>query len=237
MTKRNRDNGTMARFLIACPESVPKQWNNSTASVPASEAYEVLIRKLLVMPQRMDDFGKPEPTVVPLSEDALSLFVPWYDNHNEDLQTQPENLRATWSKLEAYVLRLALVFCLVRDTDTPPETVDVASIQGAIAIVDWFKDEALRIESVVDMDEETENLQALVDLIRSNDGTMSPRELQRKGHRFGKTARNAEQWLEKVVEAGYGRWENRKKERGPAVRCVMLARDSRKCRSTTMEVS
>ena len=237
MTKRNRDNGTMARFLITFPESPPKQWNNCTTSLPATEAYNQLIRGLLANQQRMDDFGKPEPTVVPLSEEAMEVFKPWFDKHNKGLQGQPENIRATWSKLEAYVPRLAMLFCLVREPATAPATVDVGSVQRAIEVVDWFKEEALRIESLVDMDEETENLQALVDLIRGNAGSMSPRELQRKGPRYGKTSRNAEQWLEKVVEAGYGRWENRKQERGPATKCVILARDSQNDRSKTKEVS
>ena len=208
-----------------------------TGSLPAAETYERLIRGLLTNPQRMDDFGKPEPTVVPLSEEAKEVFKAWYDKHNKELEGQPENIRATWSKLEAYVPRLALLFCLVREPDTTPATVDVGSVQRAIEVVDWFKEEALRIESLVDMDEETENLQALVDLIRGNGGNMSARELQQKSRKYGKTARNAEQWLEKVVEAGYGRWENRKQERGPATKCVILARDSQNDRSKTKEVS
>ena len=237
MTKRNRDNGTMARFLIAFPESPPKQWNDCTTSLPAAEAYERLVRRLVENQQRMDDFEKPEPTVVPLSEEAKEVFKAWYNNHNKELDGQPENIRATWSKLEAYVPRLALLFCLVGDPATPPATVDMNSVQRAIEVVDWFKKEALRIESLVDMDEETENLQRLVDLIRSNGGSMSPRELQRKSPRYGKTSRKAEQWLEKVIEAGYGRWENRKKERGPATRCVILASSSQNDRSKTKEVA
>jgi len=237
MTKRNRDNGTMARFLIAFPESPPKQWNTCTTSLPATEAYDQLIRRLLANEQRMDDYGRPEPTIVSLSEEAREVFKVWYDKHNKGLQGQPENIRATWSKLEAYVPRLALLFCLVSELDIPPATVDVDSMQRAIEVVDWFKQEAQRIEALVDMDEETENLQALVDLIRSKDGIMSARELQQKSRKYGKTARNAEQWLEKVVEAGYGRWENRTHNKGRPSRYVILASSSQNDRSKTKEVA
>jgi hypothetical protein len=237
MTKRKRSNGTMARFLIAFPESPPKQWNDCTTSLPATEAYDQLIRRLLANPQRMDDFGSPEPTLVPLSVEAKEVFIPWHDKHNIESGVQPENISAAWSKLEGYVPRLALLFCLVSESDIPPATVDVDSVKRAIEIVEWFKQEAQRIEALVDMDEETENLQALVDLIRSKDGIMTARELQQKSRKYGKTARNAEQWLEKVVEAGYGRWENIKKERGPATRCVILASSSQNDRSKTKEVT
>jgi hypothetical protein len=125
----------------------------------------------------------------------------------------------------------------VSESDIPPATVDVDSVKRAIEIVEWFKQEAQRIEALVDMDEETENLKRLVDLIRRNDGIMSARELQQKSRKYGKTARDTEQWLEKVVEAGYGRWENIKKERGPATRCVILASSSQNDRSKTKEVA
>jgi len=52
-----------------------------------------------------------------------------------------------------------------------------------------------------------ENLKTLVDLIHRNGGSIGTRELLQKTRRYGRKSILVEQWLELVVELGYGRWE------------------------------
>jgi len=225
MSNQKRDNGTMARYLIAFPESPPKRWATTGTPSLVTESYERLINGLLALEQQMDDFGHPSPTVLPLSITARDLYGEWYDLHNIEMESQSEHLRATWSKLEAYAPRLALLFCLVKAQESAgqePDEVDYESMQSAIAVVDWFKVESVRLDALVDSDSETHLIIEVVDLIKRNGGSMSSRELQQKSHRFGRKASNAEAWLNKVVEHGYGTWESRKNSQGLSTRHVTL---------------
>jgi hypothetical protein len=215
----------MARYLIAFPESPPKRWATTGTHSLVTESYEQLINGMLALEQQIDDFGHPSPTVLPLSNTARDLYGEWYDLHNIEMESQSEHLRATWSKLEAYAPRLALLFCLVKaqgSAGQEPDEVDYESMQSAIAVVDWFKVESVRLDALVDSDSETHLIFEVVDLIKRNGGSMSSRELQQKSHRFGRKASNAETWLNKVVEHGYGTWESRKNSRGLSTRHVTL---------------
>jgi hypothetical protein len=228
----------MARYLIAFPESPPKRWATTGTPSLVTESYEQLINGLLALEQQMDDFGHPSPTVLPLSNTARSLFGEWYDQHNIEMESQSEHLRATWSKLEAYAPRLALLFCLVNSQATEgeePSEVDFESMKSAIAVVDWFKGESVRLDALVDSDSELHLILEVVDVIKRNGGSMSSRELQQKSHRFGRKARNAETWIGRVVEHGYGTWETRKNSRGFTTRYVTLRDNTKNKKSTIKE--
>ena len=238
MSNQKRDNGTMARYLIAFPESPPKRWATTRTHSLVTESYEQLINGLLSLEQQMDDFGHPSPTVLPLSNTARDLYGKWYDLHNIEMESQSEHLRATWSKLEAYAPRLALLFCLVKAQERAgqePDEVDYESMQSAIVVVDWFKVESVRLDALVDSDSETHLILEVVDLIKRNGGSMSSRELQQKSHRFGRKASNAEAWLGRVVEHGYGTWETRKNSQGLSTRCVTLKDNTKNKKNTIKE--
>jgi hypothetical protein len=238
MSNQKRDNGTMARYLIAFPESPPKRWATTGTPSLVTESYEQLINGLLALEQQMDDFGHASPTVLPLSNTARALFGEWYDQHNIEMESQSEHLRATWSKLEAYSPRLALLFCLVKAQVKEGEErseVDFESMKSAIAVVDWFKGESVRLDALVDSDSELHLILEVVDVIKRNGGSMSSRELQQKSHRFGRKVRNAETWISRVVEHGYGTWETHKNSRGLTTRYVTLRDNTKNKKSTIKE--
>ena len=239
MSKKNRSNGTAQRFLIAFPESQPKSWSTSNPSEECVQRYVDLLENLLDIPLLLDDRGEPISAKLKLSAQAVGLYSTWYDKHNLDAQVLDDDLSSAWSKLEAYVPRLALLFTIVEYVEDLPmlEEIDVKNMQQAIDIVEWFKAEYAYIYEFMDSDEETDSLLELVRLIRSRGGTMSTRELMRASRRYGKTVAETDAWLEALVEQGYARWSREKKGTGPAVRSATVIFDSDDAQDGDKEVA
>ena len=118
----------------------------------------------------------------------------------------------TWSKLEAYAARLALVIhCLRSAADDAvlesPDVVDVASMKSGIELAQWFKAEARRVYALLSETDDDRIQRRLVEWVGRKGGAVTVREVQ-QGHRQFRTAPEAESALGALVKAGYGKWES-----------------------------
>jgi len=127
-------------------------------------------------------------------------------------------LAATWSKLEGYAARLALIVHLIRWAAGDPtlgdaDVVDERSVKAGVGLSTWFGHEARRVYGILGEDPEQREHRRLVEMIQSREGAVTTREVQRSSRKYA-NAKDAEQALETLVEAGVGVWEDPKP--GPA---------------------
>lgn len=209
-----RNNGLMARLLLAMPPRRPKQWTESDISEGADVAYRHVVDRLLSLDFGTDENGNPVPVALPLSPEAKAKFVRFFDANNREQSLLGEDLSAAWSKLEAYAPRLALLIQLVRwaaEGDTPATTdaVDEQSMEAAIVLVKWFANEAKRVYALLgngDDSEETQRRQQAIEAVQAHGGRITVRGLMRSRAGF-KSADDAEKTLNALVASGLGRWE------------------------------
>lgn len=205
------DNGMAARLLLAMPPRRIKIWNDR--GIPESleaELAEILDRLLALEPNVPDD-GAPYPVDVPLSAEALKLFVKFHNEHNAELIELHGEEAAAWCKLEGYAARLALVVHCVRAAagDASLSTlgaVDEDSVAAGVTLARWFGYETRRIYAVLRESEQDRELRRLSEVIERTGGQVSVREWQRIRHH--KTAEAAKAELNALVEAGWGRWQS-----------------------------
>lgn len=209
-----RDNGLLARLLVAMPPRRPKQWSEADVSEESDAAYRHIVERLLSLDFGADEHGNPVPIVLPLSPDAKAKFVRFFNAHNREQSLLGDDLSAAWSKLEAYAPRLALLMQLVRwaaEGYTPATTsaVDEQSMEAAIVLVKWFANEAKRVSALLgngDDSEESRRRCLAIDAAKQHGGRITVRALMRSRAGF-KSADDAEQTLNALVAAGLGRWE------------------------------
>ncbi len=211
-----RDNGLMARLLVAMPPRQPKQWTESDVSEEMDAAYRHVVERLLSLDFGADEHGNPVPIALPLSPDAKARFVRFFNAHNREQSLLGDDLSAAWSKLEAYAPRLALLIQLVRwaaelDTSATPSAVDDASMEAAIVLVKWFANEAKRVYATLgghDDSEESRRRRLTIEAAQEHGGRITARVLMRCRAEFSKSGADvAEQTLNALVAAGLGRWE------------------------------
>lgn len=209
-----RDNGLLARLLVAMPPRRPKQWSEADVSEESDAAYRHIVERLLSLDFGADEHGNPIPIALPLSPEAKVKFVQFFNAHNREQSLLGDDLSAAWSKLEAYAPRLALLIQLVRwaaEGYTPATTsaVDEQSMDAAIVLVKWFASEAKRVSALFgngDDSEESRRRRLAIDAAEQHGGRLTVRALMRSRAGF-KSADDAEQTMNALVAAGLGRWE------------------------------
>jgi len=141
-----RMNPLVYRMLIACPPSRPGQWTDDAISEDTAQLYCESVSRLyaLKMGARKDELV---PLPIRLSPAAKEAFRQFVDENGAEQCELTDDLAAVWSKLKAYVARLALIFFLVRQVTGQTEESAVGSedIAAAVTVVRWFGNEARRI--------------------------------------------------------------------------------------------
>lgn len=208
MNRAARDSGLAARLLLALPPRRKRQWTDSTVPDGVSSTYGVVVRALVNLTHDQGEGWDSRARVLPLSRDALSLFV----GHVNKLGARSEEVpgaeeRAILSKLEAIPARLALVYELASSCD-PDSVQEIGreAMASAVALGSWFADEVIRVFSCCgEMDRQRE-CRELLEWIGRKGGAVSARDLQRHNHKRYPTSEHADIALAGLVAGGLGEW-------------------------------
>ena len=150
MTEEQFNNGLMARFLLACPPCPPCEWTEEQVS----DGLKNRVRQVMEGIYNLTPLQDGTPTVVCLSESARALWKDFYNLHNIAISKEStSDMKAVLSKLEAYVLRFALIIhCVkwVNDRSSVDQlTIGRESLESAIGLAQWFEQETRRIYTLL----------------------------------------------------------------------------------------
>jgi len=207
--EQHRQNGLLARLLLAYPPRRAKRWSEAEVDPFVENAVTLLFDRLYELEADRTVDGDAEPRQLRLDALAKQAWVDFVNEHGEEQLTLVGDEAAAWSKLEGYAARLALLVHLVRAavedaTLSNPEIVDAASIASGVRMSRWFAAEARRVYAMLAADETEQEEQRLVDLLARQGKSVSPREWQRI--RSLDTVREARAELDRMAAAGIGEW-------------------------------
>jgi hypothetical protein len=212
LTIEYRENGILARLLLAYPPRRTKRWTEADIDPIAETKLARLFDRFYELQLTQDGEPNNPPTVIHLSPDAKAAWTTYYNEHAVEQADLVGDLAAAWSKLEEYAARLALLIHFVRWAARDPtlgdtENVDVASMTAAIRLTQWFKREAQRVYATLDETETDRHQRRLAEWIDRKGGSVTAREVQH-GCRWLKEPGMAEAALEELVKAGRGTWRD-----------------------------
>ncbi len=220
------EDGLAPRMLLAMPPRRKKTWTTATVPDKIVYAYRDTIDQLLTL--RGDDDGKP--IYIGFTPEALERWSRFYGEHAERQYDASGDTAAALSKLEAYCARLALVFHLVKWAARPDfdgRAIDAESIESAVILTDWFRGEMGRVYSWLGQTgDEDPAARKLLEFIASKEGIVSPRDVL-TGCRWIKKASDARAQLQRLVDAGHGRWEHPRPSRTGGAPTTLFRLDSR----------
>lgn len=207
--QEHRENGLLARLLLAMPPRRAKQWNDADVDSKSEAVIENIFEKLYSLKPALSPEGEPKPAIIELMPEAQKDWKQFYNQHNQELADLTGDLAAAWSKLECYAARFALVIHCIRevasDLDPDQRNIDAKSIAAGVELCRWFGHEAKRVYAMLGEDEGQRERWRLVELIERRGGQVSVRDWQRA--RSHQTAEDAESELTELATAGHGRLE------------------------------
>jgi hypothetical protein len=225
--------GLGARFLFVMPPSKQRAWTEASIPDGVARRYRRLLCALLSLP--LADPEKRRPYLLDFSPEAKKLWVTFFNEWGRIQFAAEGEQAAAFAKIEAYALRLMLVHHVIScvhargDTDAPDSAengqrlitvgkglslingnrlppITKASAEAGIRLARWFAGEAGRVYMMLSESEEERQTRRLVEWIRSRGGRVTSRDLQRSNWRRWPTSDVAERDLQKLVDAGLGRW-------------------------------
>lgn len=208
MTPDNVDSGLLGRLLVAMPPRQQRQWTTEPVGFSTEQAVSNLFDCIFSLPMPADG-----SKVLDLDPDALEIFKRFWTEHEVEVFRSSGALRAMLSKVEAAVVRLALVIHVSRQAagELLTDRVDAESISRAIALGRWFAREGRRVYQLLlggrAVDRAADDAAAAEKWIEAKGGFASLRDLRRGPARFRGDEERAEAAVARLLAEGRARRE------------------------------
>lgn len=214
LTTEHKENGLQSRLVMTFPPRQPKQWRDDELSPTTQVAYSDCIRDLFKL-QGDESTGESKPATLKLSQEARELYKAYVNETGREQAAMHGHLASQWSKLEEIPARLAILLHCVKQVTTGVDdywTIDGPTMQAAIILGEWFKNETLRVGRLLVEPEMIREARHLVAWIQSRGGRITARELCKLRRDIG-SSEEAESKLIQLVELKFGVWQGTHKSR------------------------
>jgi hypothetical protein len=154
LAKESRtQNGFIDRILFVIPDNVQKEyWSETDLPSVVSDNWENIMSNLLNLSVTTDDTLNPSPEVLRFTPEAKEVLFEWQKvNTDQSNEAESEALSGIFSKMDMYVLRLALILEMMRFAcnESTKEAVSIEAVQGAVKLVEYFKSSAVKVNSIL----------------------------------------------------------------------------------------
>lgn len=157
IAKDNRtQNGFIDRILFVIPDNIRKQyWSEKELDPQVKSTWQTILSNLLELPLYNDDTNNPIPKILKFTPDARRTLFDW-QRSNTDLCNESDNetIAGVFSKMDMYVVRLALILEMMRFASNEGDcsVVGNESIEGAIRLIEYFRHAAVKVQSIISND-------------------------------------------------------------------------------------
>lgn len=146
-------NGFIDRILFVIPDNIQKEyWSETDLSPIVSENWQRIVSNLLSLSITNDETLNPCPEVLKFAPEAKRILFEWQKvNTDQSNDAENEAVSGIYSKMEMYAVRLALILEMMRYAckESDKQAVSVQSIQGALKLVEYFKNSAVKVNSII----------------------------------------------------------------------------------------
>ena len=154
LAKESRtQNGFIDRVLFVIPNNLQKEyWSETDLPSLVIENWDIIISKVLNLSVMYDDSMNPIPEVLMFTPEAKRQLFNWQkENTDQCNKAENEAISGVFSKMDMYVLRLALILEMMRYAcnESDKQAVSIESVQGAIKLVEYFKNSAVMVNSIL----------------------------------------------------------------------------------------
>lgn len=146
-------NGFIDRILFVIPDNIQKSyWSETEISPVIIESWQWIISNLMSLSIENDETFNPSPTILKFTPEAKRMLFDWQrTNADQCNEAESEAVSGIYSKLEMYAVRLALILEMMRFAcnESNKQSVSVEALQGALKLVEYFKNSAVKVYSII----------------------------------------------------------------------------------------
>ena len=146
-------NGFIDRILFVIPDNIQKEyWSETDLPPVVSENWKRIISNLLSLSVSNDDTLNPSPEVLKFTPEAKRILFEWHITNTDQVnEAESEALSGIFSKMDMYVLRLALILEMLRYAcnESDKQAVSIEAVHGAVKLVEYFKNSAVKVNSIL----------------------------------------------------------------------------------------
>jgi hypothetical protein len=204
------ENGFAARLLMAMPPATPPVWTEDAISDHAEARVGAIVEGLLRLEHRTDPDGNLVPVPVPFTPERAMFSASWMRFRADAQNEQDTPLGYALAKMPGYCARFALLLELVDAADRRvlADSIGCRSVEAAIALADWFANEAARVYEVLGETQGQRFRRRLVERIRERGGSVTVRDVTHGWRQFRDRPDAAEAELQGLVDDRLGRWKD-----------------------------
>ncbi|WP_426061205.1 DUF3987 domain-containing protein [Hymenobacter sp. B1770] len=176
------ENGFSDRVLFAYPNPIARCVVKVSVPITIREAYASVFERLFALSHISDGDSEYAPHLIPLDHEARAAFEQWsedYINRKINDPNTPAREKGVLSKLEAYLLRFALILHItayVCKEEGSCEAISASSICRAMRLVEYFKSHYDKIAASSSPLPDTDKV---INWIREKGGTVTKRDIYR----------------------------------------------------------
>ncbi|HRZ41710.1 MAG TPA: YfjI family protein [Bacteroidales bacterium] len=154
LAKENRNqNGFIDRILFVIPDNIQKEyWSEADLPPIVSENWERIVLNLLGMQVAYDDTLNPKPVLLKFTPEAKKILLEWQKKNTDQCnEEESESLCGIFSKMDMYVVRLALILEMMSFAchESDKQAVSIEAVQGAVKLVEYFKNAAVKVNTIL----------------------------------------------------------------------------------------
>ena len=146
-------NGFLDRILYVIPKNLKKEyWSDKQLPLSIETSWRTFIESLIDKSYIQDENGDITSHELSFNTDAKQLLYEWQRVNTDMCNTEKnESLISVYSKLEIYVVRFCLILQIMRSHsgEATAKAIDTKSVEGAIAIVEYFRKTAMEVQQFV----------------------------------------------------------------------------------------
>jgi hypothetical protein len=214
LAQNRTENGFLDRLLFVVPDNLKKEyWSKKQLDPIFIKNWEIIINNLLDLSIIEDETFNPQSEILNFTPEAKKLLFEW-QRELTDLSNKFENeaISGIYAKIEMYAVRLALILemMLFACGEGDKQAVGIEAVQGALKLVEYFKNSAFKVHSIVSNTSPLDKLPtgkqniyiALPDTFTTSEGLQIAERMGMVKRTFQRFIKNKE-LFEKARQGGY----------------------------------
>ncbi len=160
LAKDRTENGFIDRLLFVVPENIKREyWSEVEISPLIITNWKRIVSTVLDLSPQLNEMQSPQPEFLRFTPEAKALMYSW-QKETVDISNSHGSFNGIYAKIELYALRFALILEMMRFAcgQSDKRTIGIESVKGAIKLVEYFKDSAVKVRSFISNDSPLDKL-------------------------------------------------------------------------------
>lgn len=153
LANNRTENGFLDRLLFVVPDNLKKEyWSETELNPSIIDSWQAIIKNLIDINIIKDLDDNPKSEILRFTPEAKKILFDW-QRELTDQSNKPENhaICGINAKIEMYAVRLALILQMASyaSGESDRKFIEVEAVQGALKLVEYFKNTAVKVHSIV----------------------------------------------------------------------------------------